>query len=103
MGEDLGTRRVQDCAMKEMFAILAAHSLDTSESEYALDSASFKGMAMTHLCFCYISISHVRTGMSKEDRASWQRAGDAFNRCATIQKLNGTNSVADATQELGAQ
>jgi hypothetical protein len=60
MGEDLGARKVQDCALREMFAILSAHSVDTSESEYALDSASFKGMAMTHLCFVhfYLRRSH---------------------------------------------
>ncbi len=45
MGNEMDAGRVQEdtCKLREMFAILSAHSVDTSESEYALDSASFKG------------------------------------------------------------
>jgi hypothetical protein len=49
MGRKLGTQldvahASNSCKMREMYAILAAHSVATSESEYALDSDKFKGV-----------------------------------------------------------
>ena len=43
-----------------MFAMLSAHSPDTSLSEYALDADAFRGI-------------------SPEDKSAWARIGKAFN------------------------
>jgi hypothetical protein len=64
MGRKLGAQpdASRACSkMSEMFAILAGHSVDTSESEYALDSEAFKGLG-------------------SDDRTSWEKAGKLFNR-----------------------
>jgi hypothetical protein len=76
MGAEIDAHRVQDCKLQEMFAILSAHSVDTSESEYALDSESLKG----HDAFVIFEKSHT---FAQECQRKTVRPGNAPAKLST--------------------